>query len=295
MPFRYKKINILLVSSVAVLFGLTAKAGDGNLSDGSAQQADPNFHIYLCFGQSNMEGNAPVEEVDRQNVPERFKMMAAVDFEQMGREQGHWYTAVPPLCRAYTGLTPADYFGRTLVEQLPDSITVGVINVAVGGTKIELYLQEKKDAYIESEADWFKRYCAEYDNDPLGRLIAMGKIAQQSGVIKGILLHQGESNNGQPDWADKVKEVHKRLCEALDLDPASIPLLAGETLYEEKGGACWSHNVNSLPRLTEIMDNAYVISAQGLEGNGKDPYHFSAASYRELGKRYGEKMLEAIY
>lgn len=23
---------------------------------------DPNFHIYLCFGQSNMEGNAAIEE-----------------------------------------------------------------------------------------------------------------------------------------------------------------------------------------------------------------------------------------
>ena len=25
---------------------------------------DPNFHIYLCFGQSNMEGNANIEQQD---------------------------------------------------------------------------------------------------------------------------------------------------------------------------------------------------------------------------------------
>ena len=41
---------------------------------------DPNFYIFLCFGQSNMEGNAAIEDQDRQNVDPRFKMMAAVDF-----------------------------------------------------------------------------------------------------------------------------------------------------------------------------------------------------------------------
>ena len=75
---------------------------------------DPNFHIYLCFGQSNMEGNAKIEQQDLEGVSDRFKMMAVVDNPEMGRVKGQWYTAVPPLCRPNTGLTPADYFGRTL-------------------------------------------------------------------------------------------------------------------------------------------------------------------------------------
>jgi hypothetical protein len=29
-----------------------------------AQGQDPNFHIYLCFGQSNMEGHGPIEAQD---------------------------------------------------------------------------------------------------------------------------------------------------------------------------------------------------------------------------------------
>ena len=40
---------------------------------------DPDFHIYLCFGQSNMEGNAKIEAQDLENVSDRFKMMAVVD------------------------------------------------------------------------------------------------------------------------------------------------------------------------------------------------------------------------
>ena len=258
-----------------------------------AEQGDANFHIYLCFGQSNMEGNAAVEAIDKQNVPERFQMLPAVDFNST-KKMGVWCTAVPPLCRPGTGLTPVDYFGRTLVEKLPENISVGVINVAVGGAKIELFMQEYKDAYIASEKDWFRAYCAQYDNDPLGRLIEMGRIAQKKGTIKGILLHQGESNNGASDWCDKVAEIYKRICYYLGLDPEQTPLLAGETLYKDQGGACYWHNQAALPKLKKAVPNSYVISANDIPGNGKDAWHFSAEGYRMFGKRYAEQMLKLL-
>ena len=258
-----------------------------------AEQGDKNFHIYLCFGQSNMEGNAAVEAIDKQNVPERFQMLPAVDFSST-KKKGEWCTAIPPLCRPGTGLTPADYFGRTLVEKLPEEIKVGVINVAVGGAKIELFMEEYKDAYIASEAGWFQGYCAQYDNDPLGRLIEMGKIAQKKGTIKGILLHQGESNNGASDWCGKVAEVYKRICYYLGLDPEQTPLLAGETLYQNQGGGCSWHNVAALPNLKKAVPNSYVISAKDIPGNGKDAWHFSAEGYRMFGKRYAEQMLKLL-
>lgn len=258
------------------------------------EQGNPNFHVYLCFGQSNMEGATQPEAIDKVDVPERFKMMAAVDFSNPKRTQGEWYTAVPPLCRQGTGLTPADYFGRTLVEKLPEEVSVGVINVAVGGAKIELFMEEEKDAYIKGEADWFKNSCAQYNNDPLGRLIELGKKAQEIGTIKGILLHQGESNNGQSDWAKKVAMVYTRICYYLGLDPKKTPLLAGETLYENMGGGCSWHNTAAMPKLKDEIPNSYVISAKDLPGNGVDAWHFSAAGYREIGKRYAEKMLEIL-
>ena len=258
-----------------------------------AEQGDANFHIYLCFGQSNMEGNAAVEAIDKQNVPERFQMLPAVDFSST-KKMGVWCKAVPPLCRPGTGLTPVDYFGRTLVEKLPENISVGVINVAVGGAKIELFMQEYKDAYIASEKDWFRAYCAQYDNDPLGRLIEMGRIAQKKGTIKGILLHQGESNNGASDWCDKVAEIYKRICYYLGLDPEQTPLLAGETLYKDQGGACYWHNQAALPKLKKAVPNSYVISAKDIPGNGKDAWHFSAEGYRMFGKRYAEQMLKLL-
>ena len=88
----------------------------------SSQIPDPNFYIFLCFGQSNMEGNAAIEAQDRVSPGNRFQMLSCVDMPSLGRTKGNWYVATPPLCRENTGLTPADYFGRTLVENLPENI-----------------------------------------------------------------------------------------------------------------------------------------------------------------------------
>ena len=52
--------------------------------------ADPNFHIYLAFGQSNMEGNAKIEPQDLVNAPKSFKMIAVVNVSPKGRVKGNW-------------------------------------------------------------------------------------------------------------------------------------------------------------------------------------------------------------
>ena len=253
---------------------------------------DPNFHIYLCFGQSNMEGNAAIEGKDRVGVDPRFMMMAAVDMPSSKRKKGEWYTAYPPLCRDYTGLTPADYFGRTMVENLPESIKVGVINVAVGGASIDLFDQDKCADYIKKEADWFKNYCKEYNNDPYKVLVTMAKKAQQNGVIKGILLHQGCTNNGQKDWPVRVKRIYVRLLHDLGLNEEETPLLIGELLSQEQGGICWGHN-NVIAKTQPVIPNSYVVSSKDCPG-ASDGLHFTAEGYRMIGKRYAEKMLEIL-
>ena len=253
---------------------------------------DPNFHIYLCFGQSNMEGNAAIEGKDRVGVDPRFMMMAAVDMPSSKRKKGEWYTAYPPLCRDYTGLTPADYFGREMVAHLPENINVGVINVAVGGASIDLFDQDKCADYIKKEADWFKNYCSEYGNDPYKVLVTMAKKAQQNGVIKGILLHQGCTNNGQKDWPVRVKRIYVRLLHDLGLNEEETPLLIGELLSQEKGGVCWGHN-NVIAKTQPVIPNSYVVSSKDCPG-ASDGLHFTAEGYRMIGKRYAEKMLELL-
>ncbi len=259
----------------------------------AAQAQDPDFHIYLCFGQSNMEGNARIEEQDLEGVSERFKMMACVDDQERGRVKGQWYTAVPPLCRQNTGLTPADYFGRTLVETLPENVKVGVINVAIGGCHIETFLPDSISNYVANRAPgWMKGMLAAYDDDPYARLVEMAKLAQKDGVIKGVLVHQGESNTGDPRWSYQLKKVYDNLVRDLGLQGQVVPLLVGEVVNSDRGGVCASHN-DVIARVPSVIPQAHVISSSGCT-NAFDLLHFNAEGYRELGRRYARKMLQLM-
>lgn len=253
---------------------------------------DPNFHIYLCFGQSNMEGNARIEPQDTAGVDGRFMVMAAVDCPDLNRTKGEWYRAVPPLARCHTGLTPADYFGRTLVANLPEKVRVGVINVAVGGCKIELFDEDSCQTYVAGAPEWMQNMVREYDGNPYARLVELGRKAQKDGVIKGILLHQGESNTNDSIWPQKVKKVYDRLLKDLNLGPNSVPLLAGELVGKSQNGACASMNA-IIATLPQVIPSAHVISSEGCEGVS-DHLHFSAQGYRKLGKRYAQKMLSLL-
>ncbi len=272
-----KKTIIALATAAVATFSVNAQ--------------DPNFHIYLCIGQSNMEGNAAIEPMDRQNVPESFKMMACVNFGNPARSQGNWYQAVPPLVREHTGLTPMDYFGRTMVANLPD-VKVGVVPVAIGGCKIEHLDKDFDPASVANEADWFRNYMASYGNYPYGRLIECAKKAQQAGVIKGILLHQGESNNCDQQWPAKVKKVYEDILADLNLNAADVPLLAGEVVTSEMGGVCGAHN-GIIRKLPQIVPTAKVVSAGNLPQKG-DGLHFTAHGYRVLGCRYAVAMLNLM-
>ena len=258
----------------------------------AASAQDPNFRIYLCFGQSNMEGNAPVEPQDRLGVSDRFVAMATTDCADLGRRRGEWYTAVPPLCRCHTGLTPADYFGRTMVESLPAECRVGIINVAVGGCRIELFVPDSAAAYVANAPQWMKGMLAEYDNDPLGRLVECALKARREGVISGILMHQGESNTGDPLWTAKVRAVYNHLIDTLQLDPRRVPLLAGEVVGAESGGKCRSMNA-TIASLPEVIPNCYVIPSAGCPA-APDSLHFNAEGYRILGRRYAAQALSAM-
>jgi enterochelin esterase-like enzyme/lysophospholipase L1-like esterase len=217
--------------------------------------------------------------------------MPAVDYPATdklpARKMGEWYEAIPPLCRPNTGLTPADWFGRTLVASLPENIKIGVIHVAIGGIDIKGFLPDSIKDYAEKKAPgWMKGMLAAYDNNPYERLVTLAKKAQKDGVIKGILMHQGETNTGDPKWAGMVKQVYDNLCGDLNLKPEEVNLYDGNIVQADGKGVCigCKKQIDELP-LT--LHTSQVISSDGCT-NGPDRLHFDAAGYRELGCRYGE-------
>ncbi len=252
---------------------------------------DTNFYVFLCFGQSNMEGFPGIEEQDK-TVDKRFQVLAAVDFPSLDRKKGNWYPAVPPLCRSSSGLCPADYFGRTLVSNLPVKIKVGVVNVSVAGCKIELFDKTNYQSYASTAPSWMTGIIKTYGGNPYTYLVEMGKLAQKDGVIKGILLHQGESNTNDKGWPLKVKAVYDNLIKDLNLKADEVPLLAGEVVNADQGGVCASMN-SIIDELPKTISHSCVISSKGCASRS-DHLHFNPAGYRELGTRYGLKMLSLL-
>jgi alpha-L-fucosidase 2 len=245
----------------------------------AAPAQDTNFFVYLCFGQSNMESGGKMEEPDR-TVDKRFQVMADADAPNRGWTKGNWYDAVPPLAAKGNGICLVDYFGRTMVSNLPPSIRVGVIKVSVPGCKIEMFEKDVYTNYVATAAAWMQNHIKRYDSNPYQYLVDQAKLAQRDGVIKGIVLHQGESNPNDHEWPNKVKGVYDNLEE--------VPLLVGETVHADQQGKCAGFN-EIMAELPKTLPNSHVISSAGCPSN--DRLHFNSEGSREFGKRYGEKML----
>ena len=261
--------------------------GSALMASAAFADPDPNFHIYLAFGQSNMEGQGTIESQDK-TVDPRFQMLSTID-NFNGRKLGTWNDAIPPLANKHGGLGPSDYFGRTLVEKLDPQIKVGVVVVAVAGCSIVLFDPPVSDSYWSTQAGWFMDIVKDYGDDPYQRLVDMAKKAKEDGVIKGIIFHQGETDEGDSDWPNKVKKVYDRLVKDVGLDE-NIPFFAGEVPYQ---GSSKGTN-NNIRKLPEKSKNFYLVSAEGLNDLDMMRIHFSSQGYRDFGKRYAEKVMEVL-
>ena len=256
---------------------------------------DPNFHIYLAFGQSNMEGQGDIGQQDK-SVDERFQLLWSADAGSCNQNasKGKWIKAVPPLAHCQGAkLGPADYFGRTMVEKTDPQIKVGIISVAVAGCSIKLFDKDNYKSYVSSQQgqSWMIQRINTYGGNPYGRLIEMAKKAQEDGVIKGIIFHQGETDAGDGNWPPAVKKVYDNIIKDLGLD-SDIPFLAGEVL---RSGVSSGAN-NNIAKLPQQSKNFYVVSSEGFNqalGDGQN-VHFTSQEYRDFGKRYAEKMIEVL-
>ena len=253
---------------------------------------DPNFHIYIAYGQSNMEGNATNfdKNVDGKEHP-RVKMFATTSCSNLGRPTvGEMYPAVPPMFKCNQGLSPADWFGRHMADSLPD-VTIGIIPVAQGGTSIRLFDPDDYKNYLNSAESWLKNGAKAYgdDGNAMGRIIEVAKKAQEKGVIKGIIFHQGETDGGMSNWEQIVKKTYEYMLTQLGLKAEETPFVAGEMV---DGGSCAGFN-SRVHNLSKYIVNFGVASSKGYGSKG-DGLHFTVEGYRGMGQRYAQEMLKLI-
>lgn len=238
----------------------------------SAQEAalppKEQFHLFLLTGQSNMAGRGVVEDQDKKPHP-RVLML---------NKEGKWVPAADPLhwdkSSAGTGLGKS--FGQTVAEANP-GVTIGLIPCAHGGSPIDSWRPGV--------------YYAATKGHPWDDAIKRATLAMQSGTLKGILWHQGESDC-KPGLAEAYEaKLHDLVARfRKELNAPDLPFIAGQIGKFE--GVDWSVEAGmvdaahrSLPK--HVPGTAFV-SSEGLKHKG-DKVHFDSASLREFGKRYAEQ------
>ncbi|NII26922.1 sialate O-acetylesterase [Pseudoflavitalea sp. X16] len=225
--------------------------------------ADSNFHLYLLIGQSNMAGRGPLDAASKQNDP-RILMLDSLH---------HWVQATDPVHfdkPAFVGVGPAISFAQTMLNGNP-AIRIGLIPCAWGGSPVNVW--EPSAIYL--------KVAHPYDD-----AIRRTQIAMQQGVLKGILWHQGESDNDSTHakvYLEKLTALIQRL--RADLQQPYLPFVAGEIGHFNKTTLI-NPVINQLP---QRVSGTAVVSAKDLTDKG-DKLHFDTPSARELGKRYAAAM-----
>lgn len=232
----------------------------------AATNPDPNFHLYLLAGQSNMAGRGKVEPID--TITQANILMLD--------KNNVWRRAKSPLHfdKPVAGVGPGLAFAQELIKANP-KVKIGLIPAAHGGSSIDAWV---KGGYH----DQTKGY-------PYDEAITRTKVAMQTGILKGIIWHQGESDSGaEPSkmYLNKLATLIQNF--RVECNAPAVPFVAGELGYYHDTYNNINQELSKLPALVPITA---IVKADGLI-HGGDGIHFDAASAREYGKRYAYKMLE---
>lgn len=255
---------LLLCLALVLLFSLCVMAED-------VAAPAKTYDLYLLIGQSNMAGRGAVDAESKQVDPHVFMLT----------KEGLWAPATDPLHfdkPGAAGVGPGLAFGKAMAAAYPQA-NIGLIPCAVGGTSITVWAPGKQDPVTKAYP---------YD-DMLKRV----KIALQSGTLKGIIWHQGESDRspaGIAKYTERMTELIARLRK--DLNAPDVPFVSGEIAQFNDTNRDATTQINDiLHGLAKTEPHYACVSAADLTDRG-DKLHFNTASARLFGQRNAAAMLE---
>lgn len=255
---QLRRREFLKLAAVILFAPLALRAADS-----APSVPREKFHLYLLIGQSNMAGRGIVEAQDKQPHPRVLTL----------DKQGRWVPAVDPIHfdKPIAGVGLGTTFGRVMAEREP-GVTIGLIPCAVGGTPISRW-QPGADLYEAA--------------------LKRARAAAPSGVFKGVLWHQGESDSGK----EETGKVYAAQLDAMiaawrkDLAVAELPVVVGQLGEFYVRGAGVKLVRAALETLPARVKHTAFVPATELNHKG-DMVHFDAASYREFGRRYAAAMVK---
>lgn len=265
-PDHMTRFRFLLTAPLALCVGLTALCAQS-----ASLPSKEKFYLFLLVGQSNMAGRGIVAPQDKEPNP-RVLML---------NQAGEWVPAVDPLHfdKPAAGVGIGRSFANAIAEATP-GVTIGLIPCAVGGSPIDAW---RPGVFYQATR-----------SHPWDDAIKRAKLALQSGTLKGILWHQGESDSSRelaPKYEDKLHDVIARFRTALHAP--DVPFVCGQLgLFADSPWNEFKKQVDQAQRdLPQKVPHTAFVSSAGLTHKG-DKTHFNSESYREFGRRYAEAYLK---
>jgi chitin disaccharide deacetylase len=228
-----------------------------------------NLWVFILAGQSNMAGRGFVEPQD--TVSNKRLLTIDKNFQLVyAKEPLHFYEP------HNTGLDCGISFGHTLLQNVPDNVSVLLIPTAVGGSSIQQWLADSVYRDVKLMSNFKEKV----------------KFANIHGVIKGILWHQGESNTS--DTTD-IRLHPERLAQLFKIfrniaHNDKLPILAAE-LGSFSNNKNWQLMNGAIKEAIQKDANAALIPTQDLKNKG-DNIHFNSEGQRSMGERFAREYLK---
>ena len=227
-----------------------------------------NLWVFILAGQSNMAGRGLVEPQD--TIPDkRILTINSKNELVIAKEPLHFYE--PKASGLDCGLS----FGKTLIEHLPDSVSVLLLPAAVGGSSISQWLTNAKHRNVEL----------------LSNFAGIVQTGKKYGEFKAVLWHQGESDAHE----NEIPEYHGRLSRLFEkfrclTDDVTLPIIIGELGSFSENNENWQIINEKIRSYSATDRNTKVIPTFDLKDKG-DKVHFNSKGQRIMGQRFAHEYL----
>ena len=267
--------NIFFLAVLVGLFPFHQQIDSGTESSvqrGAASEISPdreNTWVFILAGQSNMAGRGLVEPQDT-ITSERIWSIDRKGELVEAKEPLHFYE--PKMAGLDCGLS----FGKALLDDIPDNVSVLLIPTAVGGSSISQWLGDSTHRDVQLFSNFLEKV----------------EIAKKEGVIKGILWHQGESDanaNDIPLYKDRLARLFMKFRKATADE--HLPILIGELGSFSKNNENWSSINDQIAAYAHTDPYVRMIKTHDLNHNG-DAVHFDSEGQRLMGERYARSYIQ---
>ena len=237
----------------------------------TAIQKKENVWVFIMAGQSNMAGRGIVEPED--TVTNKRILSINKDGQVIiAKEPLHFYEP------ERTGLDCGLSFAKTLIKKIPDNISILMIPTAVGGSSISQWLNDS----VYRNVKLFSNFLAKVE------------IGKKTGIIKGILWHQGESDANEkniPLYKQRLGLLFSKFRTTVGNNES--PVLIGElgSFSEDPGN--FSLINKTIHEYAAEDKNSKVISTKDLKDKG-DHLHFDSKGQRTMGRRFAKEYLKNL-